>query len=283
MTVITEWSPGMRFKEGFYEGVPDVVYFSLPYWSNSGLKSYAVAPALYRWGEREATRSQALGTLWHTALLEPKQLENRYCVTDLLRAGSKAWDAEVLAAAGRELVKRKELQECEDMVAEVMADPGPLADILNHPGLKTEVVMIWRDKATGAWCKGKMDIFVAEHAIAADVKSCTDATESGFLRSVRDYRYHYQTAFYVRGCRALGLEIADFPFFAIEKRAPYLYKPWYMPGYAVEHADRQISSLLSRAVEHAEKDEWPRYDTELQTIHYPPSWLDEEQKENEST
>lgn len=269
------YQPGMRIEQGIYLNMPEDVYFGTHAISNSGLKDFAEAPAKYRFGERKRTRSLALGKLWHTALLEPQELDKRYCVTSLERAGTNAWKAEELAAGGRELIKEPEWEEMQQMCASIAGQGGSLPAVLSHPRLQTELSFFWWDHPAGVFCRARADIAILQHALVGDLKSCQDASED-FNYAVRDWKYHYQNAFYKRGLRKLGITIDDFVFFAVEKKKPFLYRPWVIPRDATEDAERKIVNMLARYRECLDTGIWPGYPEEIGTIEYPEFWLNKE-------
>jgi len=264
------YQPGMRIEQGIYLAMPESVYFGTHAISVSGLKKFKTAPALYRFGEYEQTVAQTIGKLWHTALLEPYELENRFWPTDLERRGTKAWDAEQELAGDREMIKRPDWDEMQYMCASIFGQGGSLRDTLIHPALQCEVSFFWWDG--GVFCRGRADIAMFEFAFVGDLKSCQDADDE-FKFAVRDWLYHWQSAFYQRGLRKLGHPVDDFVFFAVEKKAPFLYRPWVMPREAVEDAERKILIQLDRYKECLTNNFWPGYTAELGTVDYPDSWL----------
>jgi hypothetical protein len=262
----------MDIKQGIYLGMPDSVYFSTNAISVSGLKDFSIAPAKYKFGDRQTTTAQSLGTLWHTALLEPNELDKRFAPTDVARRGTKDWAAAEMAAGDRELIKRDDWDEMLAMCESVRGQGGPLVDVINYEGMVTEASFFWWDYPSKVFCRGRADIAILEHGFVGDVKSCQDANED-FKFAVKDWLYHWQAAFYKRGMRWLGHPIGDFVFFAIEKKKPYLYKPWVMPESAVDHAEHKIMTLLEQYKVCLEENKWPGYSLEIEALPYPESWL----------
>ncbi len=272
---IINYVPGMEIVEGFYSDMPEEVYFSTNAISVSGLKDFHRAPAKYRYGERKKTAAQAIGKLWHTALLEPNELDKRFMPTEVERRGTNDWKAAQKVAGDRELIKLDDWLEMEAMRESIKEQGGPLVSCMEYPGLHTELSFFWWDYPSKLFCRGRADMAILEHGIAADVKSCVDADED-FKFSVRDFLYHWQAAFYKRGFRTLGLPIEDFPFFAIEKSKPYLYSSWSMPESIVRHAENRILKLLNEYRVCVDTGTWPGYPTDIAPIPYPDSWLDYE-------
>lgn len=272
---IVQWQPGTKIEAGIYLGMPEEIYFAHHAVSVSGLKEFARAPARFKYGQRQTTPSQSIGKLWHTALLEPSELKERFAPTTCERRGTNEWKREQIIAGDRELIKQDSWGEMEAMRASIESQGGPLLDVLNFPEKIVEASFFWTDWPTGIHCRGRADVSILEHGFTGDVKSCQDADED-FKFAVRDYLYHWQAAFYKRGLRTLGYPIEDFVFFAIEKTRPYLYRPWIMPQEAVRRAENKIIDLLPKFKMCLETGEWPGYPSDIAVLPYPDSWLDYE-------
>ena len=50
-----------------------------------------------------------------------------------------------------------------------------------------------------------------------DYKSCRDASPRGFRSAINTFRYHQQAAYYLAGCRAVGLPTEKFLFLGSRK------------------------------------------------------------------
>ena len=89
-------------------------------------------------------------------------------------------------------------------------------NILGEEGNSYEDIVVWKNKRTNINCKGKLDIVNSKKRFIADLKSTGDASLSGFKKSIRNFKYHKQAAFYLD---ALGYD--DYYIIAVEKTAPY--------------------------------------------------------------
>ena len=54
-----------------------------------------------------------------------------------------------------------------------------------------------------------------------DLKTTKDASPKSFQRSISEFGYHIQSAWYLRGLRKLDIPAKEFIFIEIEKTAPY--------------------------------------------------------------
>lgn len=260
-----------QLHHGIWLGVPDEVYFAHDALSNSGMKLFRRTPAHFRGAEKAETQSQSFGKLSHCAILEPHMLEARYMPSKASRVGTKEWDADVLRAAGRTVVKQADFDDALRLRDAVLERPGPLRDLIEHPDTIKEFAFFWQDPVSGVDCRGKADGALLQHGVGFDLKSCEDA-EDAFMRSVREYRYHWQRAFYTDGLGALHAPIDSFLFFAFEKNAPFQYRTWELPEWLVKHARSKITETLERFAECQAKNEWPGYPVGIETLPYPEAW-----------
>jgi hypothetical protein len=255
---------------GIYDGIHEDEYHGGPEVSVSRLKLFAEegGPAKVKYGERIETRAQALGTLVHTAILEPTQLDKRYAVTDLARAGTKAWDEAVANAMGRELVKRPEMEEALWIRDSVMRHP--VIREMVDAGIRTEQSVYWTDPETLLPCRGRLDAYRPEWNLVADIKSTEDASTDGVQRAIRSWSYHWQEAFYREGVeRAGGSPIEGFLFCFVEKSKPYLTKVVAIDPIDVKQGGWRTHEELRSWRECVTSGVWPGYSEAIQPVELP--------------
>lgn len=253
-----------------YAGLDEDKYHASDGLSQSMLKllSEEGGPAKVRYGQRVETKPQKFGSLIHTAVLEPTLLEQRYCITDLTREATKAWDAEAAAAMGRIMVKRPQYEEALRIRDAVMRW-SDVANMLLTPstGLQVEQSFYWIDPVSGRPCKGRADAVHADYRAMIDLKSANDASYEGFRRAVRDYGYHIQDAHYSDGWPlAGGWTVQDFVFIVVEKEDPYLSAAYQLDKADIQEGREQLRALISQ-YEHCEAtNHWPGYPRGLQSL-----------------
>ncbi len=144
----------------------------------------------------------------------------------------------------------------------------PLAGKMLREG-GPELTMKWTDPETGLICKGRADYFDPSVAMAIDVKSTEDASPHGFARSVANYGYHRQNAFYDDGFEACGAPLEHFVFIAVEKRAPYLVGLYNLDEADVSLGREWTRRNLDRLAECVERGDYPGYSQEIETLSLP--------------
>lgn len=268
---LIQYQPDMPLERGIYVGVPDEVYFAHHALSNSGMKVFRRSPSHFRYGERAETKAQSFGKLSHCAILEPHAVEARFLPSDASRVGTKEWQADEARAAGRAVVKRADYEDALRMRDAVLGRPGVLRDLIEHPDTIKEFAFFWPDALTGVECRGKADGALLQHGVGFDIKMVEDAGEA-FVRSVRDYLYHWQRAFYSDGLAELGAPIDSFLFITIEKNAPFQYRAWELPGFLIERARERIQETLAAYKRCRDANDWPGYPLGIETLPYPEAW-----------
>ena len=243
-------------------------YHADPAVSASHLHAVARSPQAY-WARylnpdrpvAEPTAAMRFGSLTHCAVLEPDELLQRYGVAPDRRTKEGKAQAEQMTQQGIEPVSQADLTTALWIAAAVRCHP--IAAELLAAG-KAEQSFWWDDLDTGLRCKCRPDWYYG--ATVVDLKTTTDASPSGFARSVAAYRYHVQAAHYLSGL--FGAE--RFVFIAVEKTYPYAVGVYELDdaamdeGYSLRHRDmRRIQSC------HA-STRWPGYtDDGINTLSLP--------------
>jgi hypothetical protein len=145
----------------------------------------------------------------------------------------------------------------------------PLAQVLMEEG-SPEVSLFWTDEETGVSCKARLDWLMADGIL--DVKSTEDASRYAFRKSIADYGYHMQAAFYLDGWRAVTGEEASpdsFIFEAIEKTRPYGLAFYYADQEMIDEGRNKYKNLLRLYAECLRTSNWPGYPTEILPISLP--------------
>lgn len=259
-------------------------YQADPALGSGSLKLLAKSPRHYFAHKRDPRRpvtpptaAMLAGTLAHCALLEPMQLSSRYVVRpegiDLRTKAGKEWAATV--PSGTTVVSAEQM-------AAVVAQAASLSAIPEIARLfasgMSEVSALWIDEETGVACKCRPDR-VAEFGdgvVLFDLKTCPDASPSGFARTVANQRYDLQAAWYSEGyAKASGKPVLGFVFGAVEHEWPHLAATYMLPDDALARANTECHRLLRLYTECEASNSWPGYASSLQILNLP-AWANKE-------
>jgi hypothetical protein len=286
---------------GLHAGVPAVVYHGWRGASQTRLKRMRdKSPMHVRWEmEHPVPPSKALilGAAIHTCVLEPDLFPVVYMTAGQCEAitggGERCKNAGTVCRGGswfcgvrghdpaagkpgdqRIALARADWDICIGIRDSVNAHPNTRHMLEGN----AETSAVWTDPDTGVLCRGRFDDLALGIGSITDLKSCADASPFRFPRAVYDYGYHIQAAMYLRGARALGLEVDTFGFVAVEKEPPYAVACYELQPAAVHDGERELMPLLEQWATCEMTGVWPGYKTDVVKIDLPtyaPKQIDE--------
>ena len=221
---------------GVYQNISFAEYCAWDAVNNSSLGSALRSGLHYRHAQetpRPDTEAFKFGRLAHEGRLEPAAVLDKYAVMpDLTRdivvngepaknpKATKAYKERAAAWReehdGREIVDQTEFDRLKGVLGALWSDErcrewfasmGPV-----------EVSVLWNDPATGLRCKARIDKVVSDNLLV-DMKTSRDAAD--FEKTVLNYGYDRQAAFYLDGWRAATGHFAQFAFAVVESEAPH--------------------------------------------------------------
>jgi len=232
--------------------------------SQSMLKDLQTSPRLFeakhilKTLQSESTRSQELGTVIHSAILEPKKLD-KVCTTA---------PRSVLASNGHRRGKAYEDWRDQQVGKIILTDEEfNMALRVAHAAARHPVVATLIDKATHIenpiqWvdpiadvdCKGIPDL-VTEREYIVDVKTCQSVSEID--TAVAKYSYHLQAAFYLTGCSIhYGQRFSNFVIVAVETNPPYRIHTRLLDDAAIIIGHQKIDELLAEYKRRRDENDW---------------------------
>jgi exodeoxyribonuclease VIII len=222
--------------------------------SKSGLDLILRSPAHYRFAEkREATRAMEIGTALHCAILEPERFASEYMLlrncTDRraseYKEAVKVWGAERVLT-GAEAARVAGMQES--------VRNNPHLSMLAEPG-RCELSVFATDPETGIVVRCRFDK-LTDDGLAIDLKKTQDIRD--FAKSVANYGYHMQAAFYSDVWEwATGGPLAGFVFAAVEEQMPHASAPITLDAEALDIGRMLYRRALNEYAECLNTGEWP--------------------------
>ena len=258
-------------------------YHAHPAISKSHLDQVARSP-LHYWARYldpnrvtiEPTPAMAIGSAVHTHVLELDQWDSRYAMAPesidrRTKMGKAEWEVFTTAATGRTVLSRADAELVMRMGNAVYGHPAA-AMLLNMPG-KAETTHMWTDAATGLECKCRPDWLTDDGSLIIDLKTTEDASPKGFEKSIANWRYHVQAAWYLNGIeQATGKRPDQFIFICVEKKAPFAVAVYAADAEMIqiggEAAARDLDVLATCKAAGA----WPGYSDQIETINLP-GWM----------
>ena len=279
-------------EPGIYRDVPNGDYDEIPAVRRSfAWDLFKQSPKHARWIQQHGKTSKALslGTMVHLAMLQPEEFPRRYAVMPAFELDAKNLTKKKDKVTGEFIAptpeNAKKTGYYKDRVAEFEALCGrdgieivPQSDydtayhighnIRNHDdmqrffqrGSRNEAVSVWRDEKTGLLCKARYDCLVeGDFPTAVDVKTTSDGSPWGFLRSVRKWGYYFQTAWYLAGLRAHSYVNPNFLFAVAETFGHYEVTVYELEPDTLRLGAKHCRAALDTIAECERTGVWPGY------------------------
>jgi exodeoxyribonuclease VIII len=223
--------------------------------SNSALKAICRSPLHYKAAlERPQSDTPALafGRLVHGLVLlnDPGNIAIKPDGMSFVTKEGKAWKAEMVAV-GKDIHSQEDWQNAlgiQDAVCKHQR-ASELLELCEY----NEVTII--NTLADMPVKARLDAYGPQDAIIVDLKTCEDASPSGFISAIRRYRYDRQAAFY----SAITGEKCRFWFIAVEKEPPYAVGVYDIAISIIKHRLKDIITDLQILRECQATDVWPGY------------------------
>lgn len=218
-------------------------------------------PAMWQWRRehpRAATAAMDLGKATHELIQRPFDFAGKYAVAPecdkRTKAGKEQWQAAMAAGAGKTIISQEDYESASGMAKAISAHPTAMKALY---GGRREVALVWDDPQTGVRCKALVDTLKPRCLV--DLKTTRSANPDEFVRSIWDYGYHVQAAFYQQGAAACGLGDLPFLWIAVESAPPHLVIVRFAGKTVIELGRMVIGRGLSTIKHCRETGEWPGY------------------------
>lgn len=240
---------GYSGELGLIADVPNRIYHGGAGVSKSGLDKIRSSPldfAASRILPRTSSKAMDLGTCIHAALLEPDVLPSLYVEWKREHKRGGAWEDFKAEHEGKIILTTEEVFTLRSVERIVRLHPtaGPLLDPEFGP---VEISCYWIDEEFDVLCKCRPDKLNTTFRLVVDVKRTKDARISEFMKSVHNFRYHVQAAWYLDGLRAAGVDVRSSPksegfvFVCVETDPPFKVRV-----VVLSHDDVQLGRTLYR-------------------------------------
>jgi len=276
----------MTHPETGLVAIQEDLYHSIKAISKSGLDQISKSPAHYKaWLETpsEPTEAMLFGSWAHRLILEPELFaETCVVVPDSLIEGIRNKDgtpsksprstAEYKARledwtksqGGKRIIEADQYETLKGMAESWRKHPLYEG---THRGSAFEMGAFW--KMDGLQCKARPDI-IHQHGLILDLKTTDSAREPDFQRTISNFRYHVQAAWYLDGiARATGQKFDSFLFIAIEKKPPYAVAVYAATPSMIAKGRQTYMEDFETYRRCMEQGEWPSYSTDVRSIELP--------------
>tara|TARA_R110000868_G_scaffold335547_1_gene596403 strand:- start:5067 stop:5897 length:831 start_codon:yes stop_codon:yes gene_type:complete len=208
--------------------------------------------------KRESTPAMAIGSAFHTLLLEPEKFSNEYAVAPKIdrrtKQGKEDYETFMQETAGKILLSDDQFVKVNNMV-ELVNKHEIVTTLLDEAVFEQSI--FWTDEETGLQFKTRPDIWSAKMVV--DLKTTADASSYAFTRSAMNYGYYLQAGMAFEACKAIGKPFEMFVILACEKEAPHVPAVYMMDDEALQFGIAQFSNYKKKLKACLDADKWEGY------------------------
>jgi hypothetical protein len=274
----SELTPELAAQGCLVLNMPNDVYHAYAGISKSGLDLIARSPAHYAYrSPNEPTRAMVIGSATHAAILEPEVFAKQYMLLkDVTDRRSSAYKQAVEQFGADNVLTGTEADAVAGMQAALQLNVAAKLR-LDETGW-CEIACFASDPVTGVLVKCKFDKLTSD-LLSVDLKTTQDLRD--FAKSVANYRYHVQAAFYSDVFEwATGKQLTGFEFLAVEKEAPNASRIFLLDTPSVDYGRKLYRETLDVYAECLRNDTWPMPAGDVEYIALPYWAADPELQES---
>lgn len=162
--------------------------------------------------------------------------------------------------------------------AKAIKEHPAASKLINTGSGKAEQSAYWIDSLTGELCRCRPDWWRDDNIIV-DLKTTENASKDGFAKSIANFRYDVQAAFYLDGIEAAtGKRPRGFVFVAVEKKPPFAVGVYVLDAETLDAARAVYQKDLESYAFCQKTGNWPGYGDKIQTINLPAWHANKNQK-----
>jgi hypothetical protein len=265
-------------KAGIIEGLPYSEYEKIDAFSSSRAKLLEECPAILKYHldnpqEHSDTPALRLGRAVHSAVFERDSFDKEFVAAPKFgrtKVEQESKEKFYEANKNKTILVGDEMEEALGIAAAVLKSTTG-SSLLK--GILPELTIVWQDKETGVWCKGRIDALNVELGILLDLKTLSDPlNDQSLMKLVYLRKYYRQLAWYAMGLEALGRPVDLSVLIWVQKKLPYPVRFCSLNQTALETGKHEMLSLLREYGDRLKSGEWPSYDGEVTSIGLP-AWV----------
>lgn len=191
--------------------------------------------------KKEATKNMDFGSCVHKLLLEPEDFEKEFAIIPSVdkrtKEGKDAYSAFIENSIGKTIIDINDYEKAKwcSQIAKTIAGTF-------FKNGKAE--QSYFSELDGVAVRCRPDYYIEDKGIIVDVKTTQDASRDGFLKSIANFGYHIQAAFYIDTLRSIGLKADKFMFVAIETKEPFMIGLYELDDVSIEFGRAQYKKAL---------------------------------------
>lgn len=194
--------------------------------------------------QSEATPSQILGSAVHKLVLEKDDFINEFAIEpncDKRTKDGKAEFEKFQSENQGKTILKADIFETAKIISECVLNMQSTANFLKYGKAEQS----YFGEIDGVKVKCRPDFYNEKLGLIIDLKTTSDASPSGFSKSIANFNYHIQTAFYSDIMRSLDKKVNKFLFIAVETKEPFLVGFYELDLVAIDKGREKYKELLN--------------------------------------
>lgn len=260
-------------KVGAYEGIASEEYHAWPAASSTVIRAIArSSPAHSRVGPDPDSPSLRLGTAVHAAVLEPAKFDGMVRVEPKVdkrtKDGKALWESwQMSLMPGQVSISEEQMQVVDRIAANVRHSRACTAVLGLAPKREWSVVA----EVEGVMCKCRCDAYGP--GLVVDVKTSSGLVgEQDFAKTIWNYQYAMQAAFYRMVLDRAGFAVDRFVWIACETAEPNAVAVYQVGPDVLDHFEEPIVQALRQYADCEHVQAWPAYPDVIKELELPP-WM----------
>jgi len=229
-------------------------YQDREYISNSMLNHISISPEYFKHmydNQQIATPAMKLGSAIHMDILQPGEFLKHYAISPKFDKRTKKGKEDFAEFTKNNMFKNIISESDYELITEIslkVMNDTAVHQLLKHG--EAEKIVTWHNKHHDVKCKGMLDYHRDDMII--DLKTTKDCSYSGFMKSMIQYKYHKQAAFYMDAVKATRFIIV-----AIEKTAPFAINIFELGDDMIDEGRDMYNQELEIYKYCIDNDYWP--------------------------
>ena len=235
-------------------------YHARPEISKSSLDMIHKSMDHFHAPRKPPTPKMEFGTAFHTLILEPKKFDKQYMSGSNLDGRTTEGKAEnkklkeEAEETGKKVLKHDDYENL--MRMKEKTEKHPRFSSYFEQG-EPEVSVFWEMQGVGCKCRPDWMINGGDYII--DLKTANDASVEGFSRSIANFRYHVQDAWYTKGVQVATRKSPTFVFIVVENVLPFSIAIYVLDAPSKDEGWQVADNDLRKYVNYQEMPEEERY------------------------
>jgi len=236
-------------------------YHTRPEISKSDLDLLAKSPYHYKYKdefERKDSAALVLGSAVHKLVLEPIDFADEFIVEPQVdrrtKEGKASYQLFIDSSADKQILDPATYELAQQIANSVNS--------MRETGLflkEGKAEQTYFGEIDGVPVRCRPDFYNESLGLVIDLKTTSDASAAGFAKSVANFNYHVQNAFYTDILRQNGKVVNNFLFIAVETKKPFMVGFYELDEIAIDKGRERYKELLNLYKTCLAQDVWWGY------------------------